>query len=341
MPIQRTQLEQAIAKQHESLPFSGVILIREHGTIVFEQSYGLANRSDSLPNTIDTRFAIASGAKTFTGVAICQLVEKGLLTFDTLLKDCIDITFPEFDPAITVHHLLTHSSGIPDYFDEAVMTDFAALWNEQPMYRIRTARDFLPMFQQGSMQFAPGTRFAYNNAGYIVLGLIIEHLTGMPFTEYVETNIFAPCQMADSGYYAMDHLPPRTAYGYIDDEQGDWRTNIYSVPIIGGPDGGVFTTAPDLVKFWDALLGNQLLTKETVATMLTAHYAAEESFYGYGVWLEKSNDSVSRYAMIGGDPGAAFYSTVYPEQEIQTTVIGNTETAMWPMQRCILSVIET
>jgi CubicO group peptidase (beta-lactamase class C family) len=174
MPIQISELERAIAEQHEKSPFSGVIWLKERDKIIFAESYGLANRSEAIPNTLQTRFATASGTKTFTGVAICQLVEQNLLAFDTLLKDCLNISFPTFDPAISVHHLLTHSSGIPDYFDEAVMDDYEDLWKDRPMYSVRSLEDFLPMFQDRAMEFAPGEKFAYSNAGYILLGLIVE-----------------------------------------------------------------------------------------------------------------------------------------------------------------------
>lgn len=341
MAIDIVQLEQALARQHASMPFSGVILVREQGQTVLQQSYGLANRSDSLPNTIDTRFAVASGAKTFASVAICQLVDQGLLRFDTLLKDCLDISFPYFDPAITVHHLLSHSSGIPDYFDESVMDDFEVLWKERPMYQIRKPSDFLPMFQNEQMKFAPGARFVYNNAAYIILGLIVEQISKLPFNEYVQANIFTPCNMTGSGYFAMDHLPPQTAYGYIEEANGNWRTNIYAVPIIGGPDGGVFTTAPDTVKFWDALMSNQLLSTETTAAMVRVQSATQKYHYGYGMWLGVQQGTVTSYTMHGQDPGVAFNSSFYPAANIQATILGNTVDATWPMAACLATAVET
>ena len=118
MAIDIAKLDESIARQNDKMPFSGVVLVREKGKTVFAKGYGFANRAESIPNTINTRFGMASGAKTFTAVAICQLVERKLISFDTRLRDCRGISFPEFDPAITVHHLLTHSSGMPDYFDE-------------------------------------------------------------------------------------------------------------------------------------------------------------------------------------------------------------------------------
>ena len=334
MAIDTTRIRQVIAEQTEKALFSGVVLIQEKGEIVFSGGYALANKASAIPNTVDTRFGIASGCKIFTAVSVCQLIEKGLISFDTLLKDCLDVSFPKFDPQITVHHLLTHSSGIPDYFDEEFMEDeeFEELWRARPMYTIRTPRDFLPMFQHQRMKFAPGKRFSYSNAGFILLGLIVEQQAGIGFTEYVERNIFAPCGMTDSGYFAMDRLPERTANGYIYDESDDsWRTNIYAVPIIGGPDGGAFTTAPDIVKFWTSLFDYQLLGKALTERFLTPQImvngseSVKDKRYGYGVWITMKEDAVWEYYITGGDPGVKFFSAVYPQQNALITVIRNTD----------------
>jgi CubicO group peptidase (beta-lactamase class C family) len=315
MAVHIAELKSTIAIQHEKSPFSGVIWLKEQGKIVFAKSYGFANRSEAITNTLNTRFATASGTKTFTSVAICQLVEKNLLTFDTLLRDCLNIPFTTFDPAVSVHHLLTHSSGIPDYFDEAVMDDYEDLWKERPMYSVRSLEDFLPMFQDRAMEFVPGEKFAYNNAGYILLGLIVEQFSNISFQEYVEANIFAVCNMTDSGFFAMDCLPPYTAYGYIQKSDQEWRTNFYALPVIGGSDGGAFTTVGDMEKFWQALMTSQLLSKTILKQLLTPHIStgmqcrngAGIYHYGYGLWIAQQEEALS-YQMFGGDPGVSFYS---------------------------------
>ena len=334
MPLDIASLEAAITEQHLQRPFSGVIFIRENNQTVLAQGYGFANKADEIPVRVDTRFGVASGAKIFTAVAICQLIEKGLLTFDTYLKNCLNITFPEFDPAITIQHLLTHSSGIPDYFDEEVMDDFEALWQDRPMYRLRKPQDFLALFKDQPMKFKPGDRCSYNNAGFIVLGLVVEQVSGRPFTQYVEENIFERAGMTDSGYFAMDQLPARTAYGYIPVGEDQWRTNIYAVPIIGGPDGGVFTSVLDMTKFWDSLLGNKLLKQVTTEKMLTPRMVAEWEgpyiWYGYGVYVHYQDGKVIAYHIEGSDPGVEFFSCVYPDKKIEYTITANTNKVAWP-----------
>ncbi|MBJ6360133.1 serine hydrolase domain-containing protein [Paenibacillus sp. GCM10012307] len=305
------------------VPFSGVLNISEGGTTILEQGYGYANRSEHIENKAGTRFNIASGSKIFTAVAVCQLVEKGLLSLDTRLSDCTDISFPLFDPGVTVHHLLTHSSGIPDYFDEEVMTGYEQLWVATPMYAMTSAASFLPLFQNKEMKFAPGERFSYSNAGFIVLGLIVEHLTGTTFTEYVEEHIFRVCGMKDSGYYRLDQLPERTAIGYIDNGE-HWKTNIYSLPVQGAPDGGAFTTAGDMDTFWDALLGHQLLSRQMTERILTPQIQDHDHLhYGYGVWIVRLNGMNFKYVVMGYDPGNEMQSATYAKSGYRVHILTN------------------
>ncbi|RIX48709.1 class C beta-lactamase-related serine hydrolase [Paenibacillus nanensis] len=321
--------------QSAAVPFSGAVRFRDAAGQSAERGFGYANRSEQIRNEPDTRFGIASGCKIFTAVAICQLAEQGRLRFEDLLGDVLEQEFPRFDPAVNVHHLLTHSSGVPDYFDEEVMSDFSELWRKVPAYSIKTPSDFLPLFQDGAMKFSPGSRFSYCNSGFILLGLIVERLSGQSFTSYVEEHIFKACGMTDSGYFAMDRLPERTALGYIDRVDGadgadgaGWRTNHFSLPIIGGPDGGAFTTARDMEKFWDALLGNRLLSEEMTSQMLTPHMVvSEKSRYGYGVWMTYMNGELFKYYVMGSDPGVTMVSSAYAGAQpgCQLHVLGNIE----------------
>jgi len=338
MSINARILEEAIAAQHARSPFSGVVFIREKGEVLMAQGYGLANQAEQLPNTVQTRFGMASGAKTFTSVAICQLVERGRATFDTRLKDCVDVPLPQFDPDVTLHHLLTHSAGTPDYFDEAVMDDYEALWHDRPMYAFRTPKDFLPLFANGAMKFKPGTQWAYNNAGFILLGLAVEQLAGTPFPEYVEKHIFQACGMTSSGYFPLDRLPGNTAQGYLPSEDGGWQTNIYAIPIVGGPDGGAYTTVDDLARFWDALMGYKLLSQETVARMLTPYWRTRpdrETYYGYGLRMSQEKGKPRVYYMVGEDPGVSFFSSFHPGGQIQFSLMGNVVEPAEAMFDCI------
>ncbi len=310
--------------------FSGVVRVERGGEVLLSRAFGFAERAARIANTPDTRLGTASGSKTFTAAAVALLVDEGRLSFDARLADCLPLRFPRFDPGVTVHHLLTHTAGIPDYFDESVMTDYAALWRDRPASSMRTPADFLPMFRDLPQVFPPGARFAYNNAGFIVLGLVVEHASGMPFARFVETRVFKPCGMADSGYFALDRLPERTALGYaIEEESGTWRANTGMLPVVGGPDGGAFTTAADMSRFWTALREERLLAPSTTRRMLTPHAPAPEegegAWYGYGVWLTRNGPDVASVYALGADPGVRFRSSVHPGRDLRVTVLGNSD----------------
>ena len=310
------QIDQVI----KEVDFSGVILASKQDTLLVEKTSGFANKSEQRPNQIDTRFGIASGCKIFTAIGVCKLVEEGKLSFDSTLKSVLPFDFPEFEDSITVHHLLTHTSGVPDYFDEETMDDFADLWKERPMYLLRNLEDFLPMFQHQPMKFAPGERFHYNNAGYILLGLIIEKITGRTFRDYITEELFLAIGMKNSGYFFMDQLPSNTAIGYVSEN----TSNIYSLPIVGGSDGGAFITAADMANFWKALITNQVLSVEMTKHLLTPHIQVKEGvYYGYGVWISMNGDDVVKFHVMGYDPGVSFHSGYYPVSGLTLVVPSN------------------
>jgi CubicO group peptidase (beta-lactamase class C family) len=325
--------------------FSGAILVSQDKKPVLKKAYGYANRAESLPNQIDTRFQMASGCKIFTAVAICQLVEQGRLSFDARLQDCVDAGFPNFDARVTVRHLLTHTSGITSYFEEDVNPDYEALWQNLPVYGMRETRDFLPLFQHKMQKFEPGARFEYNDGGFILLGLIVEAVSGLSFADYVTSYVFQPANMADSGYFCADRLPPRTALAYIEEKDGSWRTNTFAVPIVGGPDGGAYTTASDMVRFWDALFAYKLLGSEMTETMLSSHVRAEGAragvHYGYGVWMFVCDDGTRIPYVEGWDPGVAFLSAIHLREKTTTTILGNTNRSVWRIYDVISEVIES
>ncbi|MCL6606305.1 MAG: beta-lactamase family protein [Paenibacillus sp.] len=330
-------LESKIARIAVETSFNGAISVSSIGKEMVRSAFGYANRADSLPNTQDTRFGIASGCKLFTAVAVCQLVEQGKLSFDSKLAECLEgVSFPHFSGDITIHHLLTHSSGIPDYFDEEIMENFEELWKAQPMYGIRRLEHFLPMFQGSMMKFSTGERFHYNNAGYILLGLIVEKVSGIEFSDYVEQHVFQPCNMIRSGYFALDQLPSNTAQGYIEADNGGWRSNIFSIPVKGGSDGGAFVTAPEMLQFWEGLFEHRLLGPELTALLLTPHIHVEkEEYYGYGIWIRTRGDGIMKFHVMGYDPGVSFHSAVYPDYGVKLAVTCNTSVGAYNIMNAV------
>lgn len=146
------------------------------------------------------------------------------------------------------------------------------------------------------MKYKLGERIHYNNAGYILLGLIVEQASLLNFSEYIQENIFNRAGMKESGYFEFDALPPNTAQGYIDYPDGSWKTNIYSLPVKGGSDGGAFVTVKDMSNLWDALTNNLLLSKAYTKQMLTTHAQVdnENNFYGFVVWIKKKGYHIQK-----------------------------------------------
>lgn len=328
---------QLMSEEAQLSKFSGVVQVADREHTLAAEAYGLAHIAELRLNQLHTRFAIASGSKLFTAIAVCQLVEQGRISFDAKILDILPrADFPLFDPEITVHQVLTHSSGIPDYFDEETMDDFAALWEKTPMYTLRRPADFLPLFASQPMKFAPGGRFHYNNAGYIMLALLVEAISRQAFTDYVEQHIFQPCWMKDSGYFALDALPANTAQGYIDSGKGHKISNIYSIPVVGGGDGGAYVTAADMHKLWCGLLEHKLLQAETTALLLTPHiHEREDSYYGYGVWIQVRGQKVLKYHIMGYDPGISFHSACYPGSGLTCTAICNQSNGAYRMMAAV------
>lgn len=331
-----TQLiDKRLAQKQKEYAFYGNIRVVKADKVLVDRSFGYANEAEKLPNRAHTRFGIASGCKLFTALAICQLVEAGKLSFDTTLQECVPDVLPNFDAAVTVHHLLTHTSGIPDYFDEEVSDDFEALWQDLPTYRVRTPRDFLPLFQRKAMADPVGSKVKYNNAGYILLGVIVEAVSGLHFTDYIEKNIFEKAEMTDAGYFAQDTLPRNTALGYIETESG-LKTNIFSIPAKGGPDGGAYVSVEDLEKFWHALMSGRLLNKTMTEIFFTPQVREEdEFFYGYGGLMKVVEQKVVKYIQMGYDPGVNYHSVYYPDQQLLIAVCSNKSAHAYEMQEVL------
>jgi CubicO group peptidase (beta-lactamase class C family) len=320
--------------------FSGVACVAHGADVLADLASGDAHQAESIPNTLDTRFPLASGSKLFTAVAVVQLVESGRLGLDTRLRDCVPAALGRLDERITVAHLLTHTAGLTSYFEEDENDDYEALWTDVPMYRMRRPADYLPLFTHKPARFAPGARFEYNDAGFILLALVVEAVTGTPFTHHVTAAVLDRAGMADSGYFATDRLPARTARAYLCDADGTWRTNVFAVPVVGGGDGGAYASAPDLVRLWDALVNHRLLGETRTADLLRAHtdtgLPAPHGGYGLGVWVD-----ADRCVFVeGADPGVAMISGYFPRSGLSLTLLANVEVPLWASFRAMAPLLD-
>ena len=320
--------------------FRGTAYIVQNDRVLCKYSGGFADLANEIPNTFETRFACASMSKTFVAVGILQLIEHGKLGFTSTLGELLDINLHNIDPYVTVEQLLTHTSGVPDYFDESVMDDYEALWADTPSYRIRHNCDILPLFIDKPMMYPKGEKFQYNNTGYILLGMVIEKVTGMDFDTYLKQYVFDVCGMKSTGYFELDRLPAKCANSYIFcPETAEYRTNIYSVGAKGTGDGGAFVTAEDIMKFWKGLLDHKLLSAEMVNKMLSKQSGdgsdPEEGYYGYGVWIIENPDGKDYVYMQGCDDGVSAMAEYNPNNGMISVMLSNYGDNVWEEMRKI------
>ena len=321
--------------------FRGCVLVRRGGEELLRVCQGFRNLPDELPNRIDTRFPTASAGKAFTAVAVLQLIEQGRFALDDALGDLLPYDLGKIDRSVTVRQLLSHTSGVPDYFDESVMDDYAELWADFPNYRVRRNGDLFPLFFDKPMLYAPGARFQYNNSGYVLLAAIIEQVVGKPFDEHLRAAVFEPAGMSGTGYYELDRLPGNCAGAYIwDESRREYYSNIFSVDAKGTGCGGAYTTVGDAARFWDALYDGRLLSADNLAMMTSVQAEAEgEDPYGFGLWLKRRGEALLPY-FTGGDPGVSFISVRDPQTELEITAVSNFGDNVWSLQRAILEELQ-
>lgn len=319
--------------------FSGAVLVVKNDTVLLAEGFGFSDRPNEIKNTVDSKFQTASAGKSFVAVGIMRLIESAQLSLDSKIGDLIDFDLHQIDRKITVRQLLNHTSGIPDYFDESIMTEYAKLWEDFPNYKIRQSKDLLPLFIEKPMMYPPGEKFQYNNSGYVMLGLIIEYVTGQPFDRYLTEQVFQPCKMLDTGYYELDHLPAKCANAYIFDESTQtYYTNIYAVDAKGSGAGGAFTTVVDVEKFWQNLLSGALVSQAALVEMFAVQSSDGDNFYGYGFWLKRAGEKTHHPFFQGSDPGVSFISSYNPERNLRIHIVSNQGDDVWDLAEKIVSL---
>ena len=312
------ELIQRIEQVASDTEFSGVISIFKNSSALYTKAYGYRDIKNRLPNNTSTIFGIASGTKFFTALGIGVLIDQGLLSLDTTIGGISQEYTSFIDEDATVHHLLTHTSGIYDYYDEEIEHDFEHFFAEIPWYKLETPSDYFPLFKGHTAKFHPGDRYSYSNGGFVFLGMLIEKLTGSLYRDFIGEHVLQVANMHQSGFYAFNDLPENAANGYLQDRI---TTNIYHLPIRGGGDGGMYTTIDDLRSFWDSLFSHRILSTELTAMFLKTHYTFDTaSGYGYGV--QKHRDD-GMFAIVGGDAGVGFDSRHIVSENLTINILSN------------------
>lgn len=317
--------------------FSGVVRIDRGDDPPFSEAYGMAHRGYQRPNTDDTQFAIASGGKGFTALAVVSLIVDGALSLDTTARSILGEDLPLIADDVTVEHLLAHRSGIGDYIDEEDESlDSNAYVLRSPVHQLATTEAFLPELDGYPTKFPAGERFSYCNGGYVVLALIAERASGDGYHDLVRERVLEPAGLADTGFLRSDESSGRMAVGYL--HADGLRSNVLHLPVRGNGDGGIYTTAADMHAFWHAFSAGRIVPEAWVAEMTRPHSEVPEEAprYGLGFWLAEEGPSVK---LVGGDAGVAFYSVHDHTVPSTWTVISNVTGGAWPMARQLSSVI--
>jgi CubicO group peptidase (beta-lactamase class C family) len=277
------ELNTLMNKLAEADVFSGAVLLAKGGVPIFKGAYGMANKDFNAPNRIDTKFNLGSMNKMFTAVSIAQLVERGKLSFDDPLSKFLP-DFPDKAAAekIRIKHLLTHTAGLGGYFSKQRRDSSRALYRTVDDMIKRAAAD-------EKLLFEPGTRWRYSNTGMLVLGKVIEKVTGQSYYDYVRENITRPAGMVNTDCYELDKVNPNLAVGYdkqFTDDGVFFTNNIFAHVLRGGPQGGGYSTVEDLLKFDLALWSNKLVGADYVKLLLSAKPELNSPDYGYGFQVD-------------------------------------------------------
>ena len=316
--------------------FSGVVRITRGPETLFTHAAGLASRAHGLPNTLDTRFAVASVGKWPLAITALRLVERGELALDARLIDLLppDQRPVALTPEHTLHHLLSQTSGLANYADDDDPTwdSFSSAIARMPN-RGRVPADLVPLFRDLPARRPPGVAYEYSDTNFVLVGLVLEAVTGREWSTVLADEVFGPVGMQASAVEAFDEDPPRAATGYLVDEGPvEGRiTNVFSSTARGMPDGGMYTDARDLGLFVDALFAGRLIGPELLAEMVRPHApsAGDPEHYGYGCLLAVEDDRVTIVGHGGSDPGVSCFVAHHLDAAVTVVVLCNQDRGAW------------
>lgn len=316
--------------------FSGTVVVAKDGKPIYTKAVGYADKNFNVPNKFDTKFCLASMNKMFTGTAIMQLVQQGKLSVnDKVGKYLPDYPNEEVRNKVTIHQLLTHTSGMGSYWTE--------FFQSPKMQEIVTVTDYDNLANKNPLEFEPGERFSYSNSGPLVLGLIIEKISGMSYDDYIRKYITGPAGMNNTDCYDISMPIENLAVGYttgrmLGRSYNPRRNNLFISPVKGGPAGGGYSTVEDLLKFDIALRSNKLLNTENFKLMTTGKVdRTPTSKYAY-LFMEKYVNGERIIGHSGGAGGVNSNLAMYMNSGYTVAVMSNYDP---PAAENIVSKLET
>jgi CubicO group peptidase (beta-lactamase class C family) len=316
-PPTLADVEALVGEQAAADRFSGAVLVSRHGEALFSDAVGMADRDRAIPNALQTRFRIGSMNKMITAVAILQLVEDGKIELTAPAGKYL-AEYPNSGVAtkVTIHHLLTHTGGTGDIFGP----DFDAHRDE-----LRTHDDYIELYGARSPEFEPGTRWEYSNYGFVLLGAIIEAVTGQTYYDYVDDHIYRPAGMTATGSLPESDAVPDRSIGYTRPRTGgEWNPNTDTLPYRGTAAGGGYSTVEDLTRFAEGLLTHRLLSPDSTDLLFTAKVdSAPGAGYAYGFEDLRDDEGTGPVGHGGGAPGMNGDLRIYPKSGYVVAVLSN------------------
>ena len=323
--VNTTTLDSIMQAYTQQNAFTGNILVYEKGKKIFSKSYGYADWEKKIPNTEQTPFCLASVSKQFTAMAIAILVEKGKLRFDDKLSKFIP-DYPNGD-AITIHHLLTHTSGIHNFTNDDAYQNIKT--------KEMSLKQVIELFKNTPLDFEVGSKFSYSNSGYVLLSYIIEAASKMSLSDFLKKEIFQKLDMKNSAYYPKTaQIPKNTAQGYTSNNSDQYEKAVFVHRSIPSGAGGIYSTTEDLLKWHEALNTEIIVSKKTLEKIFTP----EKNNYAYGWIVMKQNVLMQMHT--GGIEG--FYTLIVrlPEQNSCIIILKNTDSqSIFNPFRIVLSMM--
>lgn len=299
--------------------FSGSVLVAKDGKILYQTARGIANRNDGVPNRLDTKFNLGSMNKMFTAVVTALLVEQGKMRFEDPVSRWLGSEgWTKADLSkVRVEHLLSHTSGLGSYFNET--------YDRTARQLFRKVADYKPLVADETLAFEPGTRWQYSNTGMLLAGAVLEKVSGRDYFDLVRELLYGPAGMKDTDCYDVDLVVPHLAIGYSREGSGAgrrWRSNTFEHVIRGGPAGGGYSTAPDLLAFAEALRSGKLVAPASLDRLWSAKPALASNEYGYGFGI-RTGPAGRSVGHSGGFSGISSNLDIWPDSGYVAVVLSN------------------
>ena len=311
-----TALREKLDKDSAADKFAGAVIVAKDGKVIFNGAYGLADREKKIPNTLETKFRIGSMNKMFTATSILQLVQAGKIALtDPMGKYITDYPNKEVASKVTIQQLLTHTGGTGDIFGP----EFEAHRKD-----LKTLQDYVNLYGKRNLEFEPGSRWEYSNYGFLLLGVVVERVSGKGYYDYVSENIYGPVGMKDSGSLTEDQTVANRSIGYTHFGGSGLQPNTDTLPYRGTSAGGGYSTVEDLLRFANAVESHKFLDAKNTELLTTGKVnTARGVKYAFGFMDDDTDATVRHFGHGGGAPGMNGDLEIYPQSGYVIAVLSN------------------